>query len=49
MDDISLQQIILANIVIAIGSCLQGVVGYGIGLLCAPLLFLISTQFVPAP
>lgn len=32
-----------------IGSLLQGLIGYGVGLFCAPLLFLISPSLVPAP
>lgn len=45
--DISLTQILLANLVLAAGACLQGVAGYGIGTLSAPLLFLISPAFLP--
>lgn len=47
--DITLYHILLANLVILAGSCLQGVAGYGIGTLAAPLLFLISPAFIPAP
>jgi hypothetical protein len=47
--DLSLLQIILANLALLAGSCLQGVAGYGIGTLAAPLLFLISPVLVPAP
>ncbi|WP_372971245.1 sulfite exporter TauE/SafE family protein [Marinobacter sp.] len=49
MTDLSLLQIILANLALLAGSCLQGVAGYGIGTLAAPLLFLISPTLVPAP
>lgn len=49
MPHLSLLQLLLANVFLAAGSCLQGVVGYGIGTLSAPLLFLISPLFVPAP
>lgn len=49
MTDISLLQILLANLVVVAGACLQGVAGYGIGTLAAPLLFLISPVFVPGP
>lgn len=49
MTDLSLLQIILANLALLAGSCLQGVAGYGIGTLAAPLLFLISPLLVPAP
>lgn len=46
--DITLVHLILANLVVLAGSCLQGVAGYGIGTLAAPLLFLISPAFIPA-
>ncbi|MCM0614162.1 sulfite exporter TauE/SafE family protein [Marinobacter sediminum] len=49
MTDVSLLQILLANLAMLAGACLQGVAGYGIGTLSAPLLFLISPLFVPAP
>ncbi|KXS47127.1 MAG: membrane protein, partial [Marinobacter sp. T13-3] len=49
MPDISLIQLVLANVAIAAGACLQGVAGYGIGTLSAPLLFLISPALLPAP
>lgn len=49
MTDLSLLQIILANLALLAGACLQGVAGYGIGTLAAPLLFLISPVLVPAP
>lgn len=45
--DLSLTQILLANLALAAGACLQGVAGYGIGTLSAPLLFLISPAFLP--
>ncbi|SFR62266.1 hypothetical protein SAMN05216203_1884 [Marinobacter daqiaonensis] len=47
--DLTLYHILLANLVVLAGACLQGVAGYGIGVLAAPLLFLISPAFVPAP
>lgn len=49
MTELSLLQILLANLAILVGACLQGVAGYGIGTLAAPLLFLISPLLVPAP
>lgn len=39
----------LANLAILAGACLQGVAGYGIGTLSAPLLFLISPLLLPGP
>lgn len=47
--DITIVHLILANLVVLAGSCLQGVAGFGIGTLAAPLLFLISPAFIPAP
>ena len=32
-----------------VGACLQSVIGFGLGLLCAPVLFLIEPDLVPAP
>ncbi|MYL27111.1 MULTISPECIES: sulfite exporter TauE/SafE family protein [Halomonadaceae] len=49
MAELALYQILLANLVVLAGACLQGVVGYGIGTLSAPLLFLISPVLVPGP
>jgi hypothetical protein len=49
LTDVSLLQILLANLAILAGACLQGVAGYGIGTLAAPLLFLISPVLVPGP
>ncbi|AOY89148.1 hypothetical protein BKP64_13770 [Marinobacter salinus] len=49
MDDITLLQILLANAALLAGACLQGVAGYGIGTLAAPLLFLISPVLLPGP
>ncbi|WP_166267707.1 sulfite exporter TauE/SafE family protein [Marinobacter caseinilyticus] len=47
MSDISLIQILLANVAVFAGACLQGVAGYGIGTLSAPLMFLVSPLFLP--
>lgn len=47
--ELSLLQILLANLALLAGACLQGVAGYGIGTLAAPLLFLINPMLVPAP
>jgi len=49
LSDVSLLQILLANLAVFAGACLQGVAGYGIGTLAAPLLFLISPLLVPGP
>ena len=49
MDDITLLSLLLANLAIFAGAFLQGLAGYGIGTLSAPLLFLISPLFLPGP
>lgn len=40
---------LLVYIVLIIGSCLQGVIGFGLGLLCAPVLYLLMPELVPGP
>lgn len=47
--DLTLLQLVLANIFLVLGACLQGVIGWGIGTLSAPLLFLVSPTLLPAP
>lgn len=47
--EFTITTIILINLIVLCGSLLHGLVGYGIGLFCAPLLFLISPTLVPAP
>lgn len=42
-------EIILVNLILIAGAVVQGVVGYGVALICAPLLFLIDPGYVPAP
>lgn len=49
MADIPLLYILLANLALIAGACLQGVAGYGIGTLSAPLMYLISPLFLPGP
>lgn len=49
LSDITLLQILVANLVVLVGACLQGVAGYGIGTLSAPLLFLINPVLIPGP
>jgi len=49
LSDLTLLQLLLANLALLAGACLQGVAGYGIGTLSAPLLFLISPALLPAP
>jgi uncharacterized protein len=35
--------------ILIIGACLQGLIGFGLGLFSAPILFLFAPQLVPAP
>ena len=42
-------QFVAANVVIAVGSVLQGSIGFGLALLAAPLLALIDTSLAPGP
>lgn len=36
-------------LILLIGACLQGLIGFGLGLFSAPILFLFAPQLVPAP
>lgn len=47
--ELSIFTILLINTIVFFGSLLQGLIGYGVGMFCAPLLFLISPTLVPAP
>lgn len=47
MPELSLMQILLANLALLAGASLQGVAGYGIGTVAAPLMFAISPAFLP--
>lgn len=49
MDHVTLLQLLAANLAIFAGALLQGLAGYGIGTLSAPLLFLVSPLLVPGP
>lgn len=49
MIELDLTQWVLAILVVFIGSTIQGIVGYGVGLFSAPLLFLINPLLVPGP
>ncbi|GGD51744.1 sulfite exporter TauE/SafE family protein [Lacimicrobium alkaliphilum] len=44
-----MSDLLLINLVLLCGACLQGLLGFGLGLFCAPLLFLIAPEYVPAP
>lgn len=41
--------VVLAFVVMGVGACLQGAVGFGSNLIAAPLLILLDDSFVPAP
>jgi uncharacterized membrane protein YfcA len=41
--------IALATAAVAVGACVQGVVGFGLGLIAAPLLALLDPDLVPGP
>lgn len=49
LPELSLHLWLIAILIVTIGSFFQGVIGYGIALFSAPLLFLIDSSFVPAP
>lgn len=49
LEDFGLTQWLLAMAVVLIGAAIQGVIGYGVALFSAPLLFLIHPALVPAP
>ncbi len=42
-------EIAIASLLVAIGSLLQGALGFGLAIFAAPLLFLIEPAFIPAP
>jgi uncharacterized membrane protein YfcA len=45
----AMTELLLAALVAAAGSCLQGAVGFGVNLIATPLLLLIDDVYVPAP
>ncbi len=45
----SIADIVFVTVVTFVGSTLQGAIGFGMGLLAAPLLILLDPRFVPAP
>lgn len=44
-----LYELLIASVIVAVGSVLQGSIGFGLGLLAAPLLLLVDPRLVPAP
>ena len=49
MADPNLPALILANVVVALGATIQGMVGFGMNLIALPLLMAIDERLVPAP
>lgn len=44
-----LDELLVIYLILIFGSCLQSLVGFGLGLFCAPLVFFISPELVPGP
>lgn len=42
-------ELVLVNLILLIGACLQGLLGFGLGFFSAPLLFLLAPHYVPGP
>lgn len=42
-------EIICVYLILVVGACLQSVIGFGLGLLCAPLVFFLAPELVPGP
>lgn len=42
-------EFVMVSLILLIGACLQGLVGFGLGLFSAPLLFILAPQYVPGP
>jgi hypothetical protein len=47
--ELSFVQLVFAWAVVAVGAALQGAVGFGLGVIGAPLLVLIAPGLVPGP
>ena len=45
----SIADVVFVTVLTLVGSTLQGAIGFGLGLLAAPLLILLDPRFVPAP
>jgi uncharacterized membrane protein YfcA len=46
---VSLADVVIVTVAVAIGACVQGSVGFGFGLIAAPVVALVDTRFVPGP
>jgi uncharacterized membrane protein YfcA len=44
-----LPDIVLVYFILIVGACLQCVIGFGLGLLCAPILYWLMPELVPGP
>lgn len=42
-------QLVLAGVAVGIGACLQGSIGFGLGVFAAPILVLLDSALVPVP
>ena len=42
-------ELLIAGTTVAVGACLQGAVGFGLGLLAVPILVLVDPALVPVP
>lgn len=45
----STEHLLLASLIVAIGSALQGTIGFGMGVFSAPLLILLEPSLIPGP
>lgn len=47
--DLSLLEVVIALVAVLVGACLQGSLGFGLGLVAAPVLVMLDTRLVPGP
>jgi uncharacterized protein len=48
-NEVSPAEIVLVTVAVIVGACVQGSVGFGFGLIAAPVAALVDTRFVPGP
>src|SRR5690606_31828007 len=46
--DLSVTELALATVAVLIGACIQGSLGFGLGLVAAPVLVMLDTSLVPS-
>jgi uncharacterized membrane protein YfcA len=46
---VSPADVVIVTLAVAVGACVQGSVGFGFGLVAAPVVALVDTRFVPGP